>query len=158
MSWLVMAMQPSVQFSELKYHSGYSSSMGVPCSMIMLPGRTPAWLARVEAASVRLSVGCSGSVVSAEGLTLTNDHCVTDCVQALSGGAHDYQKGGFLAAAQELGVPAEQAAVFEDALAGVEAGRAGGFGFVVGVDRAHQAEALRQHGASVTVDDIGDLL
>jgi beta-phosphoglucomutase family hydrolase len=64
----------------------------------------------------------------------------------------------FLAAAQELGVPAAQAAVFEDALAGVEAGRAGHFGFVVGVDRAHQADALREHGASVVVDDIGDLL
>ena len=45
---------------------------------------TPAWLARVQAASVRLSSGCSASVVSAEGLTLTNDHCATDCVQALS--------------------------------------------------------------------------
>ncbi len=60
---------------------------------------TPAWLARVQAASVRLSVGCSGSVVSAEGLTLTNDHCVSDCVQAFSTQAHDYQKAGFLAAA-----------------------------------------------------------
>ncbi|QIG46095.1 beta-phosphoglucomutase family hydrolase [Nocardioides anomalus] len=64
----------------------------------------------------------------------------------------------FLAAAQELGVPAAQAAVFEDALAGVEAGRAGHFGFVVGVDRAHQADALKEHGASVVVNDIGDLL
>ena len=60
---------------------------------------TPAWLTRVQAASVRLSSGCSASVVSAEGLTLTNDHCATDCVQALSAGAHDYQKAGFLAAA-----------------------------------------------------------
>ncbi len=61
---------------------------------------TPAWLARVQAASVRLSSGCSASVVSAEGLTLTNDHCATDCVQALSAGARDYQKAGFLAAAR----------------------------------------------------------
>ena len=61
---------------------------------------TPAWLARVQAAAVRLSVGCSGSVVSAEGLVLTNDHCATDCVQALSSAGRDYQKDGFLAAAR----------------------------------------------------------
>jgi hypothetical protein len=60
----------------------------------------PAWLARVQGAAVRLSVGCSGSVVSAQGLTLTNNHCATDCVQALSSQARDYQKAGFLAAAR----------------------------------------------------------
>src|SRR5580704_16169383 len=60
----------------------------------------PAWLARVQGAAVRLSVGCSGSVVSAQGLTLTNNHCATDCVQALSSQARDYQKTGFLAAAR----------------------------------------------------------
>jgi beta-phosphoglucomutase family hydrolase len=64
----------------------------------------------------------------------------------------------FLAAAEELGASPDRAAVFEDALAGVEAGRAGGFAYVVGVDRADQAGALRQHGASVVVDDVGDLL
>ncbi len=61
---------------------------------------TPAWLARVQGAAVRLSVGCSGSVVSAQGLTLTNNHCATDCVQALSSQARDYQKAGFLAPAR----------------------------------------------------------
>ena len=50
----------------------------------------------------------------------------------------------FLAGARALGVEPGQAAVFEDALAGVEAGRAGGFGFVVGVDRVGQADALRR--------------
>lgn len=64
----------------------------------------------------------------------------------------------FLAAAAELGVHPARAAVFEDALAGVRAGRAGGFGFVVGVDRAQQADALREHGADVVVGDIGELL
>ncbi len=64
----------------------------------------------------------------------------------------------FLAAAVELGVAREQAAVFEDALAGVAAGRAGGFGCVVGVDRAGQHEALLEHGATVVVDDLADLL
>ena len=64
----------------------------------------------------------------------------------------------FLAAASALGVSPEKAAVFEDALSGVEAGRAGGFGFVVGVDRVGQAEALRDHGADTVVTDLGELL
>ena len=65
---------------------------------------------------------------------------------------------GFLAAARELGMAAAESAVFEDALAGVEAGRAGEFAYVVGVDRADQAEALRQHGADVVVSDLAELL
>jgi HAD superfamily hydrolase (TIGR01509 family) len=64
----------------------------------------------------------------------------------------------FLAGARALGVEPAQAAVFEDALAGVEAGRAGGFGWVVGVDRVGQAEALREHGADVVVSDLAELL
>ena len=53
--------------------------------------------------------------------------------------------------------PAE-AAVFEDALVGVEAGHAGKFGHVVGVDRVGQRDALREHGADVVVDDLDELL
>jgi beta-phosphoglucomutase family hydrolase len=64
----------------------------------------------------------------------------------------------FLAAANRLGVPAAEAAVFEDALAGVEAGRAGRFGYVVGVDSAGLGEALREHGADVVVADLAELL
>jgi beta-phosphoglucomutase family hydrolase len=64
----------------------------------------------------------------------------------------------FLAAAADLGVSKDDAVVFEDALAGVEAGKAGGFGVVVGVDRLGQAEALRAHGADVVVADLADLL
>jgi beta-phosphoglucomutase family hydrolase len=64
----------------------------------------------------------------------------------------------FLAAARALTVPPAQAAVFEDALAGVAAGRAGGFGFVVGVDRTGQAGALREHGADLVVSDLARLL
>jgi beta-phosphoglucomutase family hydrolase len=64
----------------------------------------------------------------------------------------------YLAAARELGVAPGEAAVFEDALAGVEAGRAGGFGHVVGVDRLGQARALYTHGADAVVRDLGDLL
>ena len=64
----------------------------------------------------------------------------------------------FLAGARGLGVEPAQAAVFEDALAGVEAGRAGHFGVVVGVDRVGQAAALKQHGADVVVSDLAELL
>jgi beta-phosphoglucomutase family hydrolase len=64
----------------------------------------------------------------------------------------------FLAGAKALGVEPAQATVFEDALAGVQAGRAGNFGYVVGVDRVGQAEALREHGASVVVQDLDELL
>jgi beta-phosphoglucomutase family hydrolase len=64
----------------------------------------------------------------------------------------------FLAGARALGVAPGEAAVFEDALAGVEAGRAGGFSCVVGVDRFGQAEALREHGASIVVSDLSELL
>ena len=64
----------------------------------------------------------------------------------------------FLAAARRLGVQPSRAAVFEDALVGVEAGRAGRFRFVVGVDRTGQAQALREHGADLVVSDLAELL
>ncbi|MFF9299577.1 HAD family hydrolase [Streptomyces sp. NPDC014764] len=63
----------------------------------------------------------------------------------------------FLAAARDLGVEPKAAAVFEDALAGMDAGRSGHFGYVVGVDRVGQADALRAHGADVVVRDLADL-
>ncbi len=64
----------------------------------------------------------------------------------------------FLEAARRLDVVAERAVVVEDALAGVEAGNAGGFGLVIGVDRLDQAEALRDHGADLVVTDLAELL
>ena len=64
----------------------------------------------------------------------------------------------FLAGARLADVEPQQAVVFEDALAGVAAGRAGRFGFVVGVDRVGQADELRAHGADVVVQDLADLL
>jgi HAD superfamily hydrolase (TIGR01509 family) len=63
----------------------------------------------------------------------------------------------FLTAAADLGGGPEDAAVFEDAISGVAAGRAGGFAFVVGVDRVGQADALRDAGADVVVADLADL-
>ena len=66
----------------------------------------------------------------------------------------------FLAGAAELGVTADEAVVFEDALAGVQAGRAGEFAYVVGVNRVgdEHAKALAEHGADVVVDDLSELL
>jgi beta-phosphoglucomutase family hydrolase len=64
----------------------------------------------------------------------------------------------FLKAAVLLGVPPARAVVVEDAIAGVTAGRAGGFGLVVGVDREGGGDALRAHGADVVVTDLGELL
>ena len=64
----------------------------------------------------------------------------------------------FLAGARVLGLDPKAAAVYEDALAGVAAGRAGGFGFVVGVDRVGQADGLREHGADVVVTDLSELI
>ncbi|AGZ38742.1 hypothetical protein AFR_02265 [Actinoplanes friuliensis DSM 7358] len=64
----------------------------------------------------------------------------------------------FLYGAKLLGVARENCAVFEDALAGVAAGKAGGFGIVIGVDRVGQADALREHGADIVVQDLAELL
>lgn len=64
----------------------------------------------------------------------------------------------FLEGAKRLGAKPEHAAVFEDALSGVAAGRSGGFGYVIGVDRGHQREALEASGADLVVDELDELL
>lgn len=64
----------------------------------------------------------------------------------------------FLTAARLLAVAPSRSAVVEDALAGVEAGHRGGFGLVVGVDRVHHADDLREHGADIVVQDLADLV
>ncbi|WP_030902271.1 HAD family hydrolase [Streptomyces sp. NRRL F-5126] len=63
----------------------------------------------------------------------------------------------FLAAAHDLDVDPADSAVFEDALAGMDAGRSGHFGYVVGLDRVGQTDALRAHGADIVVKDLADL-
>ncbi|MGW2723196.1 HAD family hydrolase [Streptomyces sp. NPDC001492] len=63
----------------------------------------------------------------------------------------------FLEAARDLGIEPSRAAVFEDALAGMDAGRSGHFGYVVGVDRVGQTDALYAHGADVVVKDLAEL-
>lgn len=64
----------------------------------------------------------------------------------------------FLRGAELVGEPPDAAAVFEDALAGVAAGHAGGFAVTVGVDRHGHPDALREHGADVVVSDLAELL
>lgn len=58
---------------------------------------TPAWLDKSMRSSVRLAGGCSGSFVSAQGLVLTNHHCVTGCIEDLSSQSQDLVNNGFLA-------------------------------------------------------------
>ena len=97
-------------------------------------------------------------VLQVAGLTELIDHRVDGVVAKARKLPGKPAPDTFLAAAADLGVAKEQAVVFEDALAGVASGRAGGFGFVVGVDRLGQAQALREHGADVVVADLAELL
>src|SRR3712207_6190288 len=89
-----------------------------------------AWLNRVQAAAVRLTGGCSGSVVSPEGLVLTNHHCVVECVQDLSTAQQDFVKAGFYTASrqEERLCPGQQAEILtgiEDVTQRVTAAAAG---------------------------------
>jgi beta-phosphoglucomutase family hydrolase len=97
-------------------------------------------------------------VLEAAGLADAFDVCIDGIVAAREHLAGKPAPDTYLAAAKQLSVPPDQAAVFEDALAGISAGRAGGFGYVVGVDRVGQANALREHGADVVVRDLAELL
>jgi HAD superfamily hydrolase (TIGR01509 family) len=64
----------------------------------------------------------------------------------------------FLLGAKQLEVEPKRSVVFEDAIAGVQAGHAGGFGLVVGVDRTGDPEALQKNGADIVVQDLSELL
>ncbi|WP_431973700.1 beta-phosphoglucomutase family hydrolase [Micromonospora haikouensis] len=125
-----------------------------PGSVTYLRAAAAAGLRR---AVVSASANCR-DVVAAAGLEPLLEARVDGVVareQGLRGKPHP---DTFLAGAKLLGVDPAQAAVFEDALAGVAAGRAGGFGYVVGVDRVGQADELRAHGADVVVTDLADLV
>ena len=108
----------------------------------------------------------ANAVLVATGLAGLFDVVVDGVVAEREGLAGKPTPDMFLFAARAVGVAPSEAAVFEDALAGVEAGRAGGFGFVVGVDRTrgiHQppsrhSEELLRHGADVVVTDLWDLV
>jgi beta-phosphoglucomutase family hydrolase len=97
-------------------------------------------------------------VLVATGIGGFFDACIDGVVAEREGLKGKPAPDTFLAGARALGVAPGRAAIFEDALAGVAAGLAGGFACVVGVDRVGQAEALREHGASIVVSDLSELL
>jgi len=99
-----------------------------------------------------------GHVVAAGGFADLIDARVDGVVAKRDGLRGKPAPDSFLAGAKALGVEPAQAVVFEDALSGVAAGRAGRFGFVVGVDRVGQADGLRERGADVVVTDLEQLL
>jgi beta-phosphoglucomutase family hydrolase len=115
-----------------------------------------------RAAGLRLAVVSSSAncadVLRAAGIAHLFDIRVDGLTAREEGLAGKPAPDTYLAAAAALIALPEEAAVFEDALAGVAAGRAGGFGYVVGIDRTGHADALRAHGADVVVSDLAELL
>jgi beta-phosphoglucomutase family hydrolase len=125
------------------------------------PGSVTYLRAAVAAGLRRAVVSASANcrdVVAAAGLEPLLEAQVDGLVARAEGLRGKPHPDTFLAGAELLGVDPANAAVFEDALAGVAAGRAGGFGYVVGVDRVGQADELRAHGADIVVTDLSDLL
>jgi beta-phosphoglucomutase family hydrolase len=121
-----------------------------------------AYLRAVKAAGLATAVVTASAngaqVVAAGGFADLIDMRVDGVVASQEGLRGKPEPDTFLAAARRLGVSPGDAVVFEDALSGVAAGRAGGFGFVVGVDRVGQAEALKAHRADAVVQDLAELL
>jgi beta-phosphoglucomutase family hydrolase len=113
--------------------------------------------AGLRCAVVSSSNNCQ-AVLQAAGI----EHQLQERVDGLYAHAHGLNgkpaPDTFLAGARLLGVEPSQAVVFEDALAGVAAGRAGRFGYVIGVNRVGQRDALLEHGADIVVDDLSELL
>lgn len=97
-------------------------------------------------------------VLAAAGLADLFEARIDGVVARERGLAGKPDPGMYLAGAEALGLKPAEVAVFEDSLAGVAAGRAGDFAFVVGVDRLGQADALREHGADIVVTDLARLL
>jgi beta-phosphoglucomutase family hydrolase len=98
------------------------------------------------------------AVLTTAGLFDCFDTVVSGAVAAELGLAGKPAPDTFLHAAEVLGTPPDRAVVFEDAVSGVAAGRAGGFGLVVGVDRGAGVEALTEHGADLVVADLQELV
>jgi beta-phosphoglucomutase family hydrolase len=127
----------------------------------VFPGSV-AWIRQLRQAGIKTAVVSSSrhclAVIQAAGISHLFDARVDGQV------ADDLKLAGkpapatFLQAAHLLGVQPQRAVVVEDALAGVEAGRNGGFGLVIGVDRKGDADALRAHGADVVVSDLKEML
>jgi beta-phosphoglucomutase family hydrolase len=120
------------------------------------------YIGRVRDAGLRTAVVSSSAntvqVLNVAGIADLFDARIDGVIARERGLAGKPAPDTFLAGARELGVAPAQAAVFEDALAGVEAGRAGHFGRVVGVDRTGQAQELLEHGADIVVKDLAELL
>jgi len=113
--------------------------------------------AGLRRAVVSASANCA-DVLRAAGIADLLEVRVDGVVAAAQGLRGKPEPDTFLAAARLLGVEPERSAVFEDAVAGVQAGRAGGFGAVIGVDRVDHADELRAGGASIVVKDLSELL
>ncbi len=113
--------------------------------------------AGLRRAVVSSSTNCH-AVLQAAGIESLFEEVIDGHVAERRGLAGKPAPDTFLEGARALGVEPTQATVFEDALAGVEAGRAGRFGFTVGVDRVGHAEALAKHGADRVVADLAELL
>src|SRR5215472_4863211 len=120
------------------------------------------YIGRVREAGLRTAVVSSSAntvqVLNAAGIAGLFDTRIDGVIARQRGLAGKPAPDTFLAGAHDLGVPPARAAVFEDALAGVEAGRAGHFGRVIGVDRTGQAKDLAEHGADIVVQDLEELL
>ncbi|MGH2906622.1 MAG: beta-phosphoglucomutase family hydrolase [Solirubrobacterales bacterium] len=120
------------------------------------------YVAKAKAAGLQLAVVSS----SANCKAILKSCGMLDSFQEIMDGEVAAERGikgkpapdTFLAAAAALGAEPAQATVYEDALAGVQSGRSGNFGFVVGVDRVGQADALKEHGADVVVQDLKELM
>lgn len=129
--------------------------------VVVYPG-TLRLVERLRARGVPLAIVSSsrnaGAVLAAAGIADLFDDRVDGEVAVAEGLPGKPAPDTFLAAAERLGVPAADAVVVEDAVSGVQAGRAGGFGLVVGVDREGDPRRLRDAGADVVVADLAELL
>jgi beta-phosphoglucomutase family hydrolase len=123
---------------------------------------TVKYLEQAKAAKMRLAVVSSSAncraILASCGLLDDFEEIMDGVVAAERGIKGKPAPDTFIAAAEALGATLAQSVVFEDALAGVEAGHAGGFGYVVGVNRVGQAQALKEHGADIVVDDLEELI
>jgi alpha,alpha-trehalose phosphorylase len=121
-----------------------------------------AWLRQLRRAGVRTAVVSSSEncaqVLAAAGIADLFDARVDGVTARKRGIAGKPAPDTFLEAARRLGVEPERAVVVEDALAGVAAGRAGGFGLVIGIDRSGSPEELHAHGADIVVGDLKEML
>ena len=142
-----LASQKDGQFKELLAEKG---AQLIPGALPLLVGLRRAGF---RTAIVTASRNCN-AVLGRAGLTDFFDASVDGLVAADLGLPGKPDPAVYLEAAGRLRTPPERSVVVEDALAGVEAGRRGGFGLVVGVDRAGHGQELKDHGADVIVPDL----